>query len=132
MTATVWSRCGKTEVIGMCQVGGWLCLHLILLLSPYWWGRGVPNGVTLQMSDPTLDPPSRFPSWEGWSSIHGAGDYASKDDSSGPPSTEDWQFFWLWHWMASDIMDRQQKHFSHMKPNLQCTVLRWLIMVPLF
>ena len=118
MTATVWSRCGKTEVIGMHWVGRWQFLHLILLLSQHWWGGGVPSGVAWQMSDPPLDPPSRFPSWEGWSSILHASSYAEEDNSLEPPSTEGWQFFQPWCQMASNIMDRQQKHFLDTRPSL--------------
>ena len=70
------------------------------------------------MLDPPLDPPSRFPLWEGQSSILHDSGYADEDDSSGPPSPESWQFFHLWCQMASDVMDGQRKHFSHMRPNL--------------
>ena len=70
------------------------------------------------MSGPPSDPPSRFPLWEGQSSIFHASGYAEEDDLLGPPSAEGWQFFHLWCQMASDVMDRQQKHFSHLRPNL--------------
>ena len=47
-----------------------------------------------------------------------ASGYADEDDLLGPPSTEGWQLFCPWHQMASDMMDGQQKHFLHMRPNL--------------
>ena len=106
MAAIVWSACGKTEVIGMCQVGGWWDLPLILLLTPYWWDRGILNEMAWLTLGPPSDPLSRFPLWGGWSNIlHASGD-TDEGDSLGPPSTEGWQFFWPWHWMASDMMDR--------------------------
>ena len=77
---------------------------------------GIPTKVAQLMSDPPLDPPFRFPSWEGWSSILRASGYADEDDSLGPPFAEGWQFFWPWCQMASDMMDGQQKHFLHMRP----------------
>ena len=43
MTATVQSRYGKTEVIGMHWVGWLQFLHLIHFPSPYWRGGGWPN-----------------------------------------------------------------------------------------
>ena len=70
------------------------------------------------MLGPPSDPLSRFPLWGGQSSILCASGYADKDDSLGPPSAEGWQFFWPWCQMASDVVDRQQKHFLHMRPNL--------------
>ena len=69
------------------------------------------------MSDPPLDFSSRFLSRKGSSTFH-ASSYADEDDSSGPPSPEGWQLFWPWQRMASDMMDGQLKHFSHMRPNL--------------
>ena len=96
MTATVWSRYRKTEVIGMCQVGRWWLLHLICLLDPYWWGGSVPDGLTWLLLDSPLDPPSRFLFREGWSKVLCASSYAEEDDSLGPPSAEGWQFFWPW------------------------------------
>ena len=96
MAVTAQSGCWETEVISMHQVGRWLFLHLILLLIPYWLGGSIPNKVAQQMLDPPIDPPSRFPLWEGQSSIFCAGGYTDKDDSLGPPSPEGWQFFQPW------------------------------------
>ena len=66
----------------------------------------------------SLGPLSRYPLWEGQSSVLHASGYADEDDSLGPLSTEGWQFIWPWCQMASNMMDGQWKHFSHMRPNL--------------
>ena len=94
--------------------------------------KATPDKVAQGMPDPPLDPPSRFPFRKDQPSTLRASGYANKDDLSGPPSLEGWQFFWSWWQMASDMMDGQPKHFSHMRPSLQCTVCRWLMMVPSF
>ena len=111
----VWEDWGDRDVSGL-QVADPLSDHPSKLMLMGW--GGLPNKVAWQMSDPLLDPLSRFPSREGWSSILCASGYAHEDDSLGPPSPEGWQFFQPWQQMASNVMDGQPKHFSHTRPHL--------------
>ena len=96
MAATVQSGCGKTEVIGIFGlVGGGPSIPSSVWAYADGVG-GISNKVAQWMLDPPLDPPSRLPSREGWSSIFHTSGYANKNDSLGPPSPEGRQFFLLW------------------------------------
>ena len=84
--AAVWSGCRKTEVMGMCWVGGWHLLHLVILHDHADGAGAIPNKVAWGILDPSLDPLSR--SWlrKDWPSTLCASSYADEDDSLGPPS----------------------------------------------
>ena len=99
----------------------WLGCVLMVGGSSFVWssvqvhadGAGaVPNKMAQRISDPPLDPPSRFLLRKGWPSAFCASSYANQDDSLGPPSPGSRQLFWLWWQMASNVTDGQPKHFS--------------------
>ena len=99
----VWEDWGD----GMCQVGRW-CFLCLVLLHGHTNGLGaIPNKAAQGMPESPLDPLSRFPFRRDWPCTLPAGSYANEDDLSGPPFPEGWQSFQLWsrwpltRWMGS-------------------------------